>query len=156
MKPDVYFNIPKYIKKYGVHAAVEFANFEAAHVTAVKELVEKEKIDCEFTLTRACDVTLDEGLARETEEAFAALKKSGVANLKDVHYTPRKDAERVRTERIQTLSDTILTVSSGFRCQRRFVRIHIYSRSCLALQACHAPLTRRHRKRRQPPDQYPR
>ncbi|CAH0039099.1 unnamed protein product [Clonostachys rhizophaga] len=95
LKPDVYFNVPKYIKKYGTKAAVEVANFEASQVLAVKELVEKEKIDCEFTLTRACDVILDEDLARETEEAFAELSKSGVANLTDVHFTPRKDAERV-------------------------------------------------------------
>jgi hypothetical protein len=98
MKPDVYFNIPKHIKKYGVRAAVEVANFEASQVMAVKELVEKEKIDCEFTLTRACDVILDEALARETDIAFAELKRSGVANLKDVHYTTRKNAERVCTQ----------------------------------------------------------
>lgn len=77
-------------------AAVDVANFEASQVLAVKELVEKENIDCDFTLTRACDATLHEGLAKETEEAFAELAKSGVANLKDVHYTPRKYAERVR------------------------------------------------------------
>ncbi|KAF4426427.1 Gamma-glutamylputrescine oxidoreductase [Colletotrichum fructicola] len=95
LKPDVYFNIPKYIEKYGVDAAVEVANFEASQVFAVKELVEKEKIDCDFTLTRTCDATLNEGLATATEEAFAKLVESGVANLKDVHYTPRARAEMV-------------------------------------------------------------
>ncbi|KAF7531068.1 hypothetical protein G7054_g9244 [Neopestalotiopsis clavispora] len=95
LKPDVYFGIPKHIKKHGAKAAVEVANFGASQVYAVKELVEKEKIDCDFTLTRACDATLDEGLARETEEAFKQLSASGVANLKDIHYTGRKDAERV-------------------------------------------------------------
>ncbi|KAM5343723.1 hypothetical protein ACJ41O_012260 [Fusarium nematophilum] len=95
LKPDVYFNVPKYIKKYGVKAAVDVANFEASQVLAVKELVEKENIDCEFTLTRACDATLHEGLANETEEAFKELARSGVANLKDVHFTPREHAERV-------------------------------------------------------------
>ncbi|KAJ0375455.1 hypothetical protein COL26b_006336 [Colletotrichum chrysophilum] len=97
LKPDVYFNIPKYIEKYGVDAAVEVANFEASQVFAVKELVEKEKIDCDFTLTRTCDATLNEGLATATEEAFAKLVESGVANLKDVHYTPRARAEMVKT-----------------------------------------------------------
>ncbi|KAK9792851.1 putative FAD dependent oxidoreductase domain-containing protein [Seiridium cardinale] len=95
LKPDVYFSLPKYIKKFGVKAAVDIANFEASQVYAVKELVEKEKIDCDFTLTRACDATVHEGLAKETEEAYMELVKSGVANLKDVHYTARKDAERV-------------------------------------------------------------
>lgn len=96
MKPDVYFGLPKHIKKYGVSAAVEVAQFEASQVLAVKDLVEQEQIDCDFVLTRACDATLDEGLARETEIAYAELVKSGVADLKDVHFTPRKDAERVR------------------------------------------------------------
>ncbi|PYH93383.1 FAD dependent oxidoreductase superfamily [Aspergillus ellipticus CBS 707.79] len=94
LKPDVYLNIPKHIKKYGVKAAVEVANFEASQVLAVKELVEQEKIDCDFVLTRACDATVDEGLAKEIDAAYAELSKSGVANLKDVHYTPCKDAER--------------------------------------------------------------
>lgn len=95
LKPDVYFNIPKYIKKFGVKAAVEVANFEASQVLAVKELVEQEKIDCQFTLTRACDATLDEGLAKETEDAYHLLRATGVANLVDVHYSPRDRAERV-------------------------------------------------------------
>ncbi|KAJ0269189.1 hypothetical protein Brms1b_013661 [Colletotrichum noveboracense] len=95
LKPDVYFNIPKYIEKYGVDATVEVANFESSQVFAVKELVEKERIDCDFTLTRTCDATVDEGLATATEEAFAKLVESGVANLKDVHYTPRARAEMV-------------------------------------------------------------
>lgn len=83
------------MKKYGVKAAVDVANFEASNVLAVKDLVEKENIDCEFTLTRACDATLDDGLASDTEEAFMKLKASGAANLRDVHYTPREYAERV-------------------------------------------------------------
>lgn len=96
LKPDVYLNLPKHIKKYGVKAAVEVAKFEASQVHAVKELVETENIDCDFVLTRACDATLDEQLAKEIEAAYAELVKSGVADLKDVQFTPRKDAERVR------------------------------------------------------------
>ncbi|QGA16122.1 hypothetical protein EYB26_003789 [Talaromyces marneffei] len=95
LKPDVYFGLPKYIKKYGVKAAVDVARFEASQVHAVKQLVEEEKIDCDFVLTRACDVILDEGLAAEIEAAFTEMANSGVANLTDVHFTKRKDAERV-------------------------------------------------------------
>lgn len=95
LKPDVYFAIPKYIKRFGVKAAIEVADFEAKQVFLIKELVEREKIDCDFTLTRACDVILHEEQARETEEAHAQLVKSGVADVRDVHYTPRKYAERV-------------------------------------------------------------
>ncbi|KAJ5642864.1 uncharacterized protein N7484_005371 [Penicillium longicatenatum] len=95
LKPDIYFNIPKHIKKYGARAAAEVAQFETSQVLAVKELVEQEKIECDFVLTRACDVFLEEKLAKETEVAFTDLAKSGKADLKDVHFTPRCDAERV-------------------------------------------------------------
>ncbi|KAL3446356.1 FAD dependent oxidoreductase [Aspergillus insuetus] len=95
MKPDVYYQVPKYIKKYGVKAAVDVARFEASQVHAVKELVEKEKIDCDFVLTRACDATLDPELARDTHNAFTDLQKSGVANLKDVFYAHGKEAEQL-------------------------------------------------------------
>lgn len=100
---------------------MDIARFEASHVYAVKELVEQEKIDCDFVLTRACDVILDPGLAAETEAAFIEMANSGVANLKDVHFTKRKDAERVRklpsVLRISThdhdalLKDSLLQVS---------------------------------------------
>jgi hypothetical protein len=89
--------LPKHIKKYGVKAAVDVARFEASQVLAVKELVEQEQIDCDFVLTRACDATVDEKLAKEIEAAFTELKKSGVADLKDVQFTPQEYAERVRS-----------------------------------------------------------
>ncbi|KAL4907801.1 hypothetical protein BDW74DRAFT_166434 [Aspergillus multicolor] len=95
LKPDVYYNVPKYIKKYGVKAAVEVAKFEASQVHAIKELVEKENMDCDFVLTRACDATLDPKLAENTHRAFMELRKSGVAALKDVFYAQGKDAERL-------------------------------------------------------------
>ncbi|KAL3471654.1 FAD dependent oxidoreductase superfamily [Aspergillus californicus] len=95
LKPDVYYNVPKYIKKYGVRAAIEVARFESSQVHAVKELVEKENIDCDFVLTRACDATLDPKLAEETHLAYNELVKSGVADLKDVFHAHGKDAERL-------------------------------------------------------------
>ncbi|KAF7557256.1 hypothetical protein G7Z17_g822 [Cylindrodendrum hubeiense] len=40
VKPDTYYNVPKYTKLYGATAAAELAAFEASHVLAVKSLVE--------------------------------------------------------------------------------------------------------------------
>jgi glycine/D-amino acid oxidase-like deaminating enzyme len=57
LKPDLYFNILKYSKKYGVENAAEFARFEAANILAVKELVERENIDCDYHPTRAVDIS---------------------------------------------------------------------------------------------------
>ncbi|KAI3401090.1 hypothetical protein diail_235 [Diaporthe ilicicola] len=93
IKPDVYYNILKYTKKYGAANAAAFARFEAKNVLAVKELVEREKIDCDFVLTRALDVYLDEAHAKSTYAAYQELRRLGVLNLGDVHYSEGQDAE---------------------------------------------------------------
>lgn len=96
VKPDTYFNVSKYTQMYGEAAAAELAAFEAAHVYAVKDLVEDEGLDCDFHITRAVDVYLDPEHARQTEEAHRKLVAAGVVNLRDVAFIPKKDAERVR------------------------------------------------------------
>lgn len=97
MKPDVYFNVPRNIAKYGLRTAIEIARFEASQLRAIKELVEKEKIDCDFVLTRSCDVIVDEKYAKDTEEAFAKLSAvlKGTGELQDVQRISPEQAERV-------------------------------------------------------------
>lgn len=95
IKPDVYYNILKYTEKYGMADAAAFARFEAANVLAVKELVELERIDCDFVLTRALDVYLDEEHARSTHATYQELRRIGVADLGDIHYTEGLNAEAV-------------------------------------------------------------
>ena len=95
LRPDVYFGMSGYIERYGLDAAVEISNHEVAHLQAIKELVEKEQIDCDFTLSRTFDVFLDEELAHKTKEAYDALVTKGLTSIQDVHFTPAKYAERV-------------------------------------------------------------
>ncbi|KAJ0385340.1 hypothetical protein COL922a_006575 [Colletotrichum nupharicola] len=94
VKPDTYFNVPKYTKLCGADEAAKLAAFEASNVYAVKELVESEGLDCDFHLTRAVDVYLDPEHAKQTEAAYRELLKAGKVNLKDVAFTPEQDAER--------------------------------------------------------------
>lgn len=91
----MYYNILEYTKKYGAANAAAFARFEAANVLAVKELVEREKIDCDFVLTRALDVYLDEDHARSTYATYQELRRIGVADIDDIHYMEGPDAEAV-------------------------------------------------------------
>ncbi|CAG8066615.1 unnamed protein product [Penicillium salamii] len=95
VKPDTYSDIPKFAKLLGIEAASELADFEASHVHAIKELVETEKIDCDFHMTRALDVYLDADHANEVEATYKSLEKLEVLNLHDVAVTSGKDAERV-------------------------------------------------------------
>lgn len=91
----MYYNILKYTKKYGAENAAAFARFEAENVLAVKELVEREKIACDFVLTRSLDVYLDDAYAQATHDAYQELRKIGVADLADVQYLEGAEAEAV-------------------------------------------------------------
>ncbi|OAA57389.1 FAD dependent oxidoreductase [Niveomyces insectorum RCEF 264] len=89
LKPDP-FNRPASIAaKYGMAAAAECASFEAAHVPAIKRVVEENNIDCDFVLTRCCDVSMtDAGYARMKAGADQ-LRKGGVAPVVGDLFTAR-------------------------------------------------------------------
>ncbi|KAL8408255.1 hypothetical protein RB594_006889 [Gaeumannomyces avenae] len=93
IKPEMYYSLAKYAKAYGMEAAAELSAFEVAHVYALKELIEKEGIDCDFQLTRAIDVFLDAGHFAKTEAAFHELVEAGLATLRDVAVVGKQHAE---------------------------------------------------------------
>ena len=95
LRPEVYFNMPTYIEKYGYEAAAEISKFEVSHLQAIRDLVEKEQIDCDLTLTRTYDVFLDEEYAKTSKQAYDKMMRSGITSIKDAHYTPAKQAELV-------------------------------------------------------------
>ena len=95
VKPDTFSDIPKFTKLFGKAATAELAAFEASHVYAVKDLVEKENLDCDFHVTRALDVFLDSAHADEVEATYKGLSRNTGVNLTDVAFTGREDAERV-------------------------------------------------------------
>ena len=95
LRPEVYFNMPTYTEKYGYEAAAEISKFEIAHLHAIRDLVEKEKIDCDLTLTRTFDVFLDEQDGKKSKEAYDKMIRSGITSIKDAQYTPAERAEQV-------------------------------------------------------------
>ena len=95
VKPDTYFNVPKYSQLFGTKAAAEIVQFEISQVLAVKELVEREKLNCDFQLTRGVDVYLDAAFARRTADSYRKLAEEGVIDVRDVAYTDSDSAERV-------------------------------------------------------------
>lgn len=78
---------------FGNNMAAAIAKFESSQVYAVKELVEKEKRDCDFTITCAVDVCLDQAHANKTRAEFEALLASGEPSTRDMHCAMGKDAE---------------------------------------------------------------
>ncbi|KAL2820521.1 phosphoenolpyruvate phosphomutase-domain-containing protein [Aspergillus cavernicola] len=95
LRPDLYGNIPKYIERYGVEAGAEVAEFEIAHIQALKKLVALENIDCDLNLTRNVNVFLNEADGEKARQIYESLLSRGLGYTADIHYTSGKSAERV-------------------------------------------------------------
>jgi glycine/D-amino acid oxidase-like deaminating enzyme len=96
VKPDVYFNAVLSEKMHGPQVAEQLTAFEMQQVFDVKRLVEMERIDCDFELTRAIDVFVDPRVAEPTVQTFKAMKARGYRFSDDLHFIEDpKRAEQV-------------------------------------------------------------
>ncbi|KUJ19730.1 FAD dependent oxidoreductase [Mollisia scopiformis] len=97
LRPSVYSRLTKWIKKYGLEAAEELAKFEFDHIRAVADVVKKEKIDCDFKLSRSFDIHTEPEVAAAAKKDYLELKKAGIAKttIDDIVFTDGDDAEQV-------------------------------------------------------------
>ena len=120
---------------------------------AVKKMVEEESIDCDFVLTRAIDVYLDDAHAQATREAYLKLTQLGAADLSDVEFVEGEPAEKVRLRRMPDttqISCTKVRVAIWSQeCQELFL---LHSSTSLAIQASDAPSQQSRRQKRESPD----
>ncbi|ETS81355.1 hypothetical protein PFICI_06357 [Pestalotiopsis fici W106-1] len=95
LKPDVCGMATAVARNYGLDAAIECARFEQQHVSALKELIESEDIDCDLILTRCIDVFLDETFLNETRDKLAELKRKDVSMMSAIQTLSGTKAEQV-------------------------------------------------------------
>ncbi|ESZ89547.1 FAD dependent oxidoreductase superfamily [Sclerotinia borealis F-4128] len=96
LRPDFYGHIPTYINRAGARAGAEIAEFEIAHVQALKKLILREKFDCDFTLTRTCDVWNNQEAADKAKVIYESLRLNPkLPYMEDVHFTTGKNAETI-------------------------------------------------------------
>lgn len=95
LRPDLYGQIPTYIRREGKAAAAEVARFEIAHVQAMKRFIEEEGIDCDFTLTRSFDVWCNEDSARKAKQVYDSMVGEGLDYMDDVFFYEEDGAEGV-------------------------------------------------------------
>ncbi|KAJ5373478.1 FAD dependent oxidoreductase superfamily [Penicillium concentricum] len=95
LRPDMYTPMTRAIDRGGTERALEVIEFEIAHIQAIKSLVEKEKIDCDFTLTRSIDVWSNEEAARKAKKLYDTLVSRDLEYMKDVFFVLGKDAEGI-------------------------------------------------------------
>ena len=95
LRPDLYGHIPTHIDRHGLQKGAEIAEFEAAHITAIKNVVAKEKIDCDFVITRTTDVWCNEDAATKAKANYDKMVAYGLKYMDDVDFYIGKDAEGV-------------------------------------------------------------
>jgi hypothetical protein len=95
LRPDLYGKIPKYIDRYGLEDGAELAKYEIRHLQVLKKLIRDQNIDCDFTLTRTCDVWTNQEKAEEARETYQMMVGHGLSYMDDVHFTFGKAAEGV-------------------------------------------------------------
>ncbi|KAJ5172866.1 hypothetical protein N7492_005459 [Penicillium capsulatum] len=95
LKPDLFNHIATVAAEYGVDAAAEIAAFEADHVQAIKDLVEQENIDCDYIVTKAMDVQLNEGHFQKLKDGHERLVAGGCSPSTRVQTITPGEAETV-------------------------------------------------------------
>ncbi|KAJ5766948.1 uncharacterized protein N7511_004564 [Penicillium nucicola] len=93
LKPDPYSSIGHLAAEYGPEAAAEVAEFEQAHVDAIRKLVETEKIDCDLVITKAIDVQLMSRESNKAKAAFDHLSTLGVKSVRRVSFSDEREAQ---------------------------------------------------------------
>ncbi|OAL74950.1 FAD dependent oxidoreductase [Trichophyton violaceum] len=59
IRPEMYGHASRFISRHGVEATAEIVKYEISHLRIIADVIEREKIDCDFTLTRSLDVYFD-------------------------------------------------------------------------------------------------
>lgn len=107
MKPDPYNSISRLAAEHGIEAACEVANFEASHVTTLKDLVDRENIECDYVVTKAMDVQLNADHCKAMKVQYDHLIQEGCQATQETEYVGKPDAEQVSIPHLP--SRTLLT-----------------------------------------------
>jgi len=85
------------IKKFGLEAAIEFRDLVSEQIYALKDVVEKEGLDCEFELRRSYDAFIDSAEAEGIRKDFQSALGKDQKWTRDVALIGETNAEQVRT-----------------------------------------------------------
>ena len=117
LRPDLYGHIPTYVDRAGSQAGEEIAQFEISQLRAIKRLIEQEKIDCDFTLTRSIDVWCNEEAALKAKAVYDRMADK-FDFMDDVAFYTGDRVEGVCIA-IESIACYILIHETDLWCQRR-------------------------------------
>ncbi|EGD94632.1 FAD dependent oxidoreductase [Trichophyton tonsurans CBS 112818] len=90
LRPEMYGHASKFISRHGVEAAAEIVKYEISHLQILADVIEREKIDCDFTLTRSLDIYFDQDVMDKVRRGVEPLISDSYQQGK---YAFMKDAE---------------------------------------------------------------
>ena len=87
------------------------------HVQALQELVDREKINCDYTVTKAIDVQLSKSYFQKLKAGYEHLVAGGCTASTRVQAIGADEAERVSSTS-QSQHPKILKSDAVLRCER--------------------------------------
>lgn len=80
---------------HGATATEEASQHQLDQLVALRDVVKKEKIDCDLVDTRSFDVYFDENLARESQDFLHAQQAQGASWVKEVQWVQDSELDKV-------------------------------------------------------------
>ncbi|KAH8730279.1 FAD dependent oxidoreductase [Phaeosphaeriaceae sp. PMI808] len=94
-KPDLMFRAASVLKTHGKEVAEHVASFEARQADAVKDLIMRENVDCDFEKTRIRDDCLYEEGWDKIKADPAKLNEVDIPTVREINYISGSEAEKV-------------------------------------------------------------
>ncbi|KAF9695241.1 hypothetical protein EKO04_007212 [Ascochyta lentis] len=95
LKPDPLFRAASVLETHGKAVAEHVASFEAHQVEAIRDLVKREGIDCDFEETKVADVCFYNAGRDKIKADLAKVAKAGISTAQEIEYSEGSEAERV-------------------------------------------------------------
>jgi hypothetical protein len=80
---------------HGPEAAAQMVRHQLNQLTALKEVVEEEGIDCELLVTRSFDIFFDEKHAEQMFEFISGEQAKGTPWVKEVEWIDKAQSDEV-------------------------------------------------------------
>jgi hypothetical protein len=87
--------LQKVFEEHGLEAANDLAAFALSQHNHMKEVVDRENIDCEFEMRRSYDVYIDEADAKAAEELYRIAMREGYPWARDLDFVGGEFVEQV-------------------------------------------------------------
>ena len=107
VKTDTMLNM---IEQDGYDRSEEFGDLVIKHIYALKEVVEREGLECEFEMRRSYDVFLTDAEAQRAKGRFEACRRAGQKWTREVDLIGEEFAQRVSTLRRERWTSTIVLI----------------------------------------------